>query len=85
MTLARHEPCQLLTFIVPQSPGRYWTLTIRLPYAHAILGQKLPSILKNKKKISTIISYALPHPGLKKVISLAIHRELWYNTGGKET
>jgi hypothetical protein len=32
MTLARHEPCQLLNHIVPQALLRCWTRTIRLPY-----------------------------------------------------
>lgn len=32
MTLARHEPCQLLNRIVPQALLRCWTRTIRLPY-----------------------------------------------------
>jgi hypothetical protein len=34
MTLARHEPCQLLIFIVPQHMSQCWTQTIRLPYAY---------------------------------------------------
>ncbi len=33
MTLARHEPCQLLKAIVPQTRSLCWTHTIRLPYA----------------------------------------------------
>jgi len=33
MTLARHEPCQLLTDILPQTRSRCWTHAIRLPYA----------------------------------------------------
>ncbi len=36
MTLARHEPCQLLDGILPQIPPRCWTQTIRLPYAENI-------------------------------------------------
>ena len=33
MTLARHEPCQLLNPILPQTRSLCWTHTIRLPYA----------------------------------------------------
>jgi hypothetical protein len=33
MTLARHEPCQLLDGILAQILSCCWTLTIRLPYA----------------------------------------------------
>jgi hypothetical protein len=33
MTLARHEPCQLLEGILSQILSRCWTQTIRLPYA----------------------------------------------------
>ena len=36
MTLARHEPCQLLGDILPQTPPHCWTQTIRLPYAESI-------------------------------------------------
>ena len=36
MTLARHEPCQLLNAILSQSLSRCWTQTIRLPYAENV-------------------------------------------------
>jgi hypothetical protein len=35
MTLARHEPCQLLKRILAQGGRRCWTQTLRLPYGES--------------------------------------------------
>jgi len=42
MTLARHEPCQLLDGMLPQTMQSCWTQTIRLPYAGASVMGRLP-------------------------------------------